>query len=335
MMLLSFRLVKLREAYKVQEAREAGRDEGRIEASLGFDSWYSYSCLSLNRHTRHSQAFQEIERWMSNPPIPVEPMGYLNPGVLRQGTDRQPSGRQDVDNSHQTRPDNDTQPTAQTDHRPSDQGRVDSAERLYQQAQSLATQAHTNRQPSTSPHPGLHASQDPRPSPPGHMSMPPYSMAGGPGASSYLDWAEHDPRMQRMLYGAPQRTFTMPSQAPTRGHRSHAPDNLGPPDSASTLDKPLPSPGHHDPRQYRGSVLPNPTGHSRHPSQSVMGPPRDLLSPPTQSHNAHHDKSLSQADRYPPFPTHRTESILDHAVPLWPDSRGPQHMDPRSMHMPE
>jgi hypothetical protein len=28
------RLVKLREAYKVQEAREAGRDEGRIEASL-------------------------------------------------------------------------------------------------------------------------------------------------------------------------------------------------------------------------------------------------------------------------------------------------------------
>ena len=27
------RLVKLREAYKVQEAREAGRDEGRLEVS--------------------------------------------------------------------------------------------------------------------------------------------------------------------------------------------------------------------------------------------------------------------------------------------------------------
>jgi hypothetical protein len=44
-----FRLVKLREAYKVQGAREAGRDEGRLEVSLELleqpGSIYLQSCF--------------------------------------------------------------------------------------------------------------------------------------------------------------------------------------------------------------------------------------------------------------------------------------------------
>lgn len=269
---------------------------------------------------------------MVNPPIPIEPMGYLPSGVLHpnerqnQQADEQQGGQ--VRQDKQRQPQQQQSPEQGQQPRPQYQSFGDSADRLNQQAQRVASQAQGNRRPSTSPYPGSNREPSPRDPP----AMPPHSMAGANAASSYLDRVEHDPRMQNMLHGAPQRTFTMPSPAPTGHTRSRAPDTLAPPDSASLLDKPLPSP--HGRSSHQGHhQQPSRAGHSRRGSQI----PRDILSPPRQDHNAPFDRSLSQADRYPPFPTHRTESILDHAVPLWPnpDMRGAQSVDPRGMPLPE
>jgi hypothetical protein len=273
---------------------------------------------------------------MVNPPIPIEPMGFLPSGVLHPNDrqNQQPDQQQGAAQGH-PRPQPQPQQQQSPDQRgqgqqpgPQHQSFGDSADRLNQQAQRVASQAQTNRRPSTSPYQGSNREPSPRDPP----AMPPHSMAGANAASSYLDRVEHDPRMQNMLHGAPQRTFTMPSQAPTGHTRSRAPDTLAPPDSASMMDKPLPSP--HGRSSHQGhNQPPSGVGHSRQGSQI----PRDILSPPRQDHNAPFDRSLSQADRYPPFPTHRTESILDHAVPLWPnpDMRAAQSVDPRGMPLPE
>jgi len=269
---------------------------------------------------------------MVNPPIPIEPMGFLPSGVLhpnerKQQTPEEQQGTESRGSPQERSPD--PRIHGQQASRPTYQSFGDSADRLSQQAQRVASQANTQSRPSPSPRPGTSREPSPRDPP----LMPPHSMAGANAASSYLDRVEHDPRMQHMLHGAPQRTFTMPSQAPAGRTRSHAPDTLAPPDSASMMDKPLPSPHGRSDHQSHNQVSSR-VGHSRQGSHM----PRDILSPPRQDHNAPFDRSLSQADRYPPFPTHRTESILDHAVPMWPMSEirgGAQSIDPRGMPLPE
>lgn len=277
---------------------------------------------------------------MVNPPIPVEPLGHLPSGVLHQNDRPQPNPQEQQGRQQQQH----RQPQQSQGQSPQQQGVApqfdrppyqsfgDSADRLNQQAQRVASQAQSRgARPSPGPQPDSGRDSSPREP----RMMPPHSMAGANAASSYLDRAEHDPRMQNMLHGAPQRTFTMPSHAPTQHTRSRAPDTLAPPDSASMMDKPLPSPHGRSTHQSHQQAASR-AGHSRQGSHI----PRDILSPPRQDYNAPFDRSLSQADRYPPFPTHRTESVLDHidhAVPLWPmqDSRGAQSVDPRGMPLPE
>lgn len=290
---------------------------------------------------------------MSNPPIPIDALPYIP-----RGDGERPPDAPGWSGGHEQRRDSPGYPQYdQHVERPNGphQGPI---------------QGRPDRLPSTMPlEQQRDQLDDTHPPPPPHPSMPSYSLAGQHAASSYLDRVEHDPRVQDMLNGAPDRSFhDQPShvseyprqsqpqpqeqqqqfhQPPGQTHftehaapssRNMTQQPLPPPgaghqrfESVTSMDKPLPPPGGqafhphstaHAPSQSNGHVGPA-TLHHRdpYPHHQSQGP-RDILSPPRQTHPVRHDKSLSQVDRYPPFPVHRTESILDHAVPLWPN--GPE-----------
>jgi hypothetical protein len=284
---------------------------------------------------------------MSNPPIPVEPMATLPNNVLHPNdrAQHQQRGYDDYPRSPippAPHPEADSRQYQSDRYLAPQSGQRGSSPNLQQQRQpspgrsrqapSRAT--NTQSRPPQSPVPPTDQTRNH--SSPSDPRMPPHSMMGHNAASSYLDRVAHDARMQNMLHGAPQRTFTMPSQGPTERRRSAAPDSQAVPDSADYQDKPLPSP-YEGSRVQRSNTVPSRTTHNRETSLSVSAPGRDILSPPRQHGNARHDRSLSQADRYPAFPTHRTESILDHAVPIWPmnASRTGQSMDSNTMPIQE
>ncbi|GHJ88686.1 hypothetical protein NliqN6_5088 [Naganishia liquefaciens] len=329
------RLVKYHEALKVQEARDAGREEGRLEA------------------------FHEIERWMTAPPIPIDPIGSIPANVVRpwdqahghdgaagcgreRGRKEQQrdggryeagSGRRDAEYF-----------SGQNNDEPGPVHRQDAFPAAHQTA--------TGFLPPTDPRDGYdlappRQTHPQRPSPgqasgfiPLRQTPPvlPEKLTPLNAADAYLDRVEHDSRLQGLLAGTSAHAGPGYSQKSDAARPAHTRRHSSNP---SHLDKPLPAPhqqhrryvSHGDPSAYAGS--PQGAGPGRGSAQST----RQMNG--LQGHKSYGkaDRGISQPDRYPPFQTQGT-SILDHAVPvLSPDQQPyaipPGHVDPRHVPLPD
>ena len=124
-----------------------------------------------------------------------------------------------------------------------------------------------------------------------NLNIPgPESVARPHPADSFLDRAEHDPRLKSMLSGAQSKTIHT-SEFPMSDHNGI--------NSAST-DKPLPDPFHH------ASVL-GQSASTRRPNPRSHRPSRRLslsegLHPMTPPHHPHTGEQHHDGDRYPTFP---------------------------------
>ncbi|KAJ9097709.1 hypothetical protein QFC21_004747 [Naganishia friedmannii] len=349
------RLVKYHEALKVQEARDAGREEGRLEA------------------------FHEIERWMTAPPIPIEPLGTIPPMMSnpaeqsrnlrptghdadqedrrfasQQGQRPPPPNRQYASDSS---PEEQTRQRGQTLNKPQF-GRTDSDQdpRLrglqrppqefsaapgdYAHQQGYRGEQQQQQLQRSSPGQGL-GFVPLRQTPPAH----PDNLTPHNAADAYLDRVQHDPRLQGMLAGAPARSFPMTSTniCPTpHGSADQRLPSRRPSSTINPLYKPLPLPQEMQHRRYvsDGGLSQFAAG-----SQGGSGRRTSIRSGRHHAglHHREHRKgqpSLSQPDRYPTFPRHQAESILDHAVPVFsPDDQAYRvpagYVDPRHIPLPE
>ncbi|KAJ9123992.1 hypothetical protein QFC22_000784 [Naganishia vaughanmartiniae] len=302
------RLVKYHEALKVQEARDAGREEGRLEA------------------------FHEIERWMTAPPIPIEPLANIPPMTLnpaeqqirnmrpsardteqedrrfatQQGHRPPPPNRQypsdsspeeqlrhrgQVKNNPQfVRADSDQDPRIRDPSRPPQQ--LSEVQRDYLQQDGYRGALSQQQRPSPGHGPGFVPL---RQTPPAH----PDTLTPHNAADAYLDRVQYDPRLQGMLAGAPARPFPMTST------------NVGPTPHGLAI------------QQF----------HSRRPSSTINPLDKPLPLPKETQHRR-------QPDRYPPFARQPAESILDHAVPVFsPDDQSYRipagYVDPRHVPLPD
>ncbi|KAJ9094845.1 hypothetical protein QFC19_007774 [Naganishia cerealis] len=304
------RLVKYHEALKVQEARDAGREEGRLEA------------------------FHEIERWMTAPPIPIEPLGNIPPTMLHPA-DQPRNARRTASETPQDYRwiQDDRNIPLQQGRRPSPNGQytpgTHPGDMSRPQAQAIENPQFERNNSDQDPRQGQHraGSQRPyehssgilrgsqqkafsRPSPgqnPGFVPLrqtPPVhpdALTPHNAADAYLDRVQYEPRLQRMLADAPARSFPMTSTnvGPTVSHTPSGQQSQTrrPSSTINPLDKPLPIP-----------------------------------------HNTQHRRYVSTGSQI--FPRQPAESILDHAVPvLSPDdqySRIPAgYVDPRHVPLPE
>ncbi|ORX39872.1 hypothetical protein BD324DRAFT_678956 [Kockovaella imperatae] len=169
------------------------------------------------------------------------------------------------------------------------------------------TVIHSNNRPG--PHPNSAPRQSSRRershSVNGHVAVPDFIQRPHP-ADSYLDRADHDPRIKSLLSGAQSKTIHT-SEYPTSARTGEAPPQAL--DSAS-LDKPLPKP-------FQQSVL-SKSQSTRRPSASTQRPNRRLsltegLHPLSPAHPSHRGDQHHDGDRYPAFPVNGT--ARGHSMP--------------------
>lgn len=319
------------------------------------------------------QAFHEIERWMTAPPIPIEPIGTLPPSVMRHmdqvhghganavgvGQRHSPVGEErargpDGQYERQYAADPSRQQTAPSS-APTGYQRQEQRHEYLQDAPQIPQRSATENPSSMDPRHGYEPlptqGQPQRPSPvqtsgfiPVRQTPPvlPDTLTPLNAADSYLERVNHDARLQGMLAGTPSRSMPFTSANTVPGYSQHS--EARPPQmrrhssNPSHLDKPLPTP-HQQHRRY--------VSHGDHSafagSQQGAGQGSVRSARHTNGlHSKSHSKAnrgISQPDRYPPFQTQAT-SILDHAVPvLSPDEQPyaipPGYIDPRHVPLPE
>lgn len=311
---------------------------------------------------------------MTAPPIPIEPLGSLPLAVIRHmdNAEGQAAHGPGAHNENAGQPRRDTpqgapaggyaegrspeeaaqhhRPQPKFDRQSSGQG----PQRAYPEDTSMGRQADTHLQNQRRDRQADNGNSQvmPRPSPgqypafvPVRQTPPMQSGTPHNAADAYLDRVQHDPRLQGLLEGTPARSVPMASN--TTGQAFTQPSNNNPPShfrrhssNPSNLDKPLPSP--HQP-QHRRYVS---NGSQSQYAGSQMGGGRTSVRS-GRHHNGlnsrndgRQDRSVSQPDRYPPFPPQPARSILNHAVPvLSPDDQSyripPGYIDPRHVPLPE